>query len=227
MTKVTSFSEMFPVPHAGISDDIACTIQSAWSFNPAWGKAWFDRCPYPPSPAMPPPGFVESYGLPLLMPLGIVTCALISALLCLWRRAVLKRQAIRETFLAEVTWKERGAYARKIKALPMLTLGEEFVATEERKCCAICSKDYVSGDVLRRLPCGHEFCKDCIDEWLLQLNFDPKRRKTWEERRQVYYEKKAPMRACPLCKAFPLTDEMLMKPDDPESDEQLKSDGLA
>ena len=33
--------------------------------------------------------------------------------------------------------------------------------------CAICVEDFVDGDILRVVPCGHSFHKECIDEWLI------------------------------------------------------------
>ena len=39
--------------------------------------------------------------------------------------------------------------------------------------CAICYSDYESGDVQRRLPCGHLFHIECVDQWILkQANTD-------------------------------------------------------
>ncbi len=32
--------------------------------------------------------------------------------------------------------------------------------------CSICAEDYVDGDELRKLPCGHLFHQACIDPWL-------------------------------------------------------------
>ena len=33
--------------------------------------------------------------------------------------------------------------------------------------CAICVDDFMGGDRLRLLPCGHYFHLNCIDEWLI------------------------------------------------------------
>ncbi|XP_021954980.1 protein goliath [Folsomia candida] len=38
----------------------------------------------------------------------------------------------------------------------------------EAECCAVCIEFYASGDVLRTLPCRHEFHKGCVDPWLLE-----------------------------------------------------------
>ena len=36
----------------------------------------------------------------------------------------------------------------------------------ETPTCAVCMCDAEAGDTLRRLPCGHEFHKTCVDRWL-------------------------------------------------------------
>ncbi|XP_049790763.1 RING finger protein 150 isoform X1 [Schistocerca nitens] len=36
------------------------------------------------------------------------------------------------------------------------------------ECCAVCIEPYKISDVLRILPCRHEFHKSCIDPWLLE-----------------------------------------------------------
>lgn len=33
------------------------------------------------------------------------------------------------------------------------------------KSCSICFNDYVSGEHLKVLPCGHKYHKECIDQW--------------------------------------------------------------
>eukprot|EP00877_Chromochloris_zofingiensis_P002401 jgi/Chrzof1/12161/Cz06g23110.t1 len=49
--------------------------------------------------------------------------------------------------------------------------------------CSICCEDYVSGDLVRVLPCKHRFHIECVDRWFLSA---------------VDYSR-AP--ACPLCNA--------------------------
>ncbi len=34
------------------------------------------------------------------------------------------------------------------------------------KCCAICIDNFGNGDIVRELPCKHEFHASCVDEWL-------------------------------------------------------------
>ena len=36
--------------------------------------------------------------------------------------------------------------------------------------CAVCMEDYKNGDVLRILPCKHEFHTSCVDRWLSMNN---------------------------------------------------------
>ncbi|CAH0561074.1 unnamed protein product [Brassicogethes aeneus] len=38
----------------------------------------------------------------------------------------------------------------------------------EAECCPICIEAYKSGDVIRLLPCSHDYHKVCIDPWLLE-----------------------------------------------------------
>ena len=40
---------------------------------------------------------------------------------------------------------------------------------EETECC-VCLSKFEAGDTVRALPCKHEFHKDCIDKWLLEVN---------------------------------------------------------
>jgi hypothetical protein len=39
---------------------------------------------------------------------------------------------------------------------------------EDEKECAVCLSQFEKGDLVRMLPCRHEFHADCIDKWLLE-----------------------------------------------------------
>jgi len=60
------------------------------------------------------------------------------------------------------------------KDLPIRTLKKKDVEilskSEDKKSCSICMTDFVEGDVLRILPCFHEFHSECVDQWFLQQN---------------------------------------------------------
>ncbi|GAX78646.1 hypothetical protein CEUSTIGMA_g6084.t1 [Chlamydomonas eustigma] len=40
-------------------------------------------------------------------------------------------------------------------------------AADSDTTCTICLIEYENGDILRQLPCKHEFHKDCIDSWMI------------------------------------------------------------
>lgn len=65
--------------------------------------------------------------------------------------------------------------------------GDEGEGEQEAADCALCLEGMYCGDVVRTLPCGHEFHLPCIDRWL----------KVAQVRRR---------RCCPMCKADPLPD---------------------
>ena len=67
---------------------------------------------------------------------------------------------------------------QKIDCLPLVRFDPEVVRrkTDVNDCdvkCLVCQEDYCKGDEMRKLPCGHCFHKDCVDQWLLSKDFCP------------------------------------------------------
>jgi len=58
-----------------------------------------------------------------------------------------------------------GASPDAIAALPVLRFAAE-AFDDPCPCCSICLGDYREGTLLRRLPCGHDFHRRCVDKWL-------------------------------------------------------------
>eukprot|EP01084_Bolivina_argentea_P105727 189338_1 len=60
------------------------------------------------------------------------------------------------------------------KRLPTRTLKEKDIdslnKSEDKKSCPICITDFKKGDETRRLPCFHEFHRECVDKWFQQQN---------------------------------------------------------
>ncbi|KJK74997.1 hypothetical protein H634G_09632 [Metarhizium anisopliae BRIP 53293] len=40
------------------------------------------------------------------------------------------------------------------------------------RCCSVCTEPFMHGAQLRKLPCGHQFDRACIDPWLLGQSHD-------------------------------------------------------
>ncbi|KAK1317839.1 hypothetical protein QJS10_CPA05g01338 [Acorus calamus] len=48
----------------------------------------------------------------------------------------------------------------------------EVARTDVEPCC-VCQEDYINGDELGTLDCGHDFHTDCIKKWLMIKNLCP------------------------------------------------------
>ncbi|GAB6019177.1 hypothetical protein CHUAL_000796 [Chamberlinius hualienensis] len=57
------------------------------------------------------------------------------------------------------------AAKKALTKIPLKTVKE---TDAESECCAVCIEPYRAHDVLRILPCGHQFHKLCVDPWLLE-----------------------------------------------------------
>lgn len=58
----------------------------------------------------------------------------------------------------------QGAQQSEIRRLPTRNLEEAEIPEDP---CSICQEEYVVGDEVRELPCGHFFHSACIDRWLV------------------------------------------------------------
>lgn len=65
----------------------------------------------------------------------------------------------------EMLSRRRGLSQDAIAALDNYRFGESD-REEVHSCCMVCLSDFVRGEEVRRLPCGHYFHTTCIDEWL-------------------------------------------------------------
>ncbi|CAE7246216.1 rnf12-a [Symbiodinium microadriaticum] len=58
-----------------------------------------------------------------------------------------------------------GATREQISALPAFRFTKALCDDQDAP-CSICLSGFADGTLLRRLPCGHEFHRQCIDRWL-------------------------------------------------------------
>ena len=95
--------------------------------------------------------------------------------LCVW----LMRYALRRKEMARLRAREA-----VVRALPTRMV----TATEVAE-CAVCLDGFREGELLRTLPCMHEYHAACIDAWLLKAVCDPAADPIPQQP------------TCPLCKA--------------------------
>ncbi|BEJ12569.1 hypothetical protein CspHIS471_0210290 [Cutaneotrichosporon sp. HIS471] len=53
-----------------------------------------------------------------------------------------------------------------IRSLERFTFDEKTLAASPYKDCPVCMDDFVVGDAVIKIPCGHEFHPDCLTPWL-------------------------------------------------------------
>lgn len=61
----------------------------------------------------------------------------------------------------------RGAQAPALQHKHLQILYSLLTSFARSSSCGICCEDYTSGEVLRRLRCGHKYHLECIDRWFL------------------------------------------------------------
>lgn len=67
---------------------------------------------------------------------------------------------------------------KEIAKLPTITYVEKLLVGDNKdddslQRCLVCQCCYEKGDCMRKLPCGHYFHKDCVDQWLHSKDFCP------------------------------------------------------
>lgn len=67
----------------------------------------------------------------------------------------------------EAATRVEAATAEQVAALPTVRFSKNMF-NDPGAGCAVCLSEYVSGDILRRLPCGHHFHGCCADKWLVR-----------------------------------------------------------
>lgn len=60
------------------------------------------------------------------------------------------------------------AAKKALSKIPTKTIKSDDKEINDTECCAICIEPYKTSEVLRILPCTHEFHRSCIDPWLLE-----------------------------------------------------------
>ncbi|TNV77739.1 hypothetical protein FGO68_gene7262 [Halteria grandinella] len=72
----------------------------------------------------------------------------------------------------------RAANPEVFQRLPEIVYNNPFQTKEESKednarLCAVCHCEYAQGDVLKQLPCNHQFHKGCLMPWFDTRNTCP------------------------------------------------------
>ncbi|KAE8679811.1 Profilin family protein [Hibiscus syriacus] len=57
-----------------------------------------------------------------------------------------------------------------VESLPLKVYKSQKLMNDEAVQCFICLGEYEEGDIIRRLPCNHEFHRTCIDKWLKEIH---------------------------------------------------------
>jgi len=97
-------------------------------------------------------------------------CSTMVAMLALSSARVLCAFASFQVFLPQDGPPEQprmtAAAPSQINALPTSVFRSDGDSAHSNTTCAVCLAEYREGDVLRDLPCGHQFHRHCADQWL-------------------------------------------------------------
>lgn len=96
----------------------------------------------------------------------------------------------------------KDAITLAVQSLPTHTFGQDSGSSSDvidsAAECRLCLEDYVEGDLLRSLPCGHVFHAGCIDRWL-----------AGNRQQSISSGPARGERTCPMCKREPLDRDCL------------------